>query len=168
MQVDETLKAFELGSTRASEDRAVIAPPVGYSMKSTYEEPSEASGPGYATASKARATTQAMPGQQWDASGTTLYNPLPSDPRVERILGERRYNERVQEDSTAAMRIRLKEMEDKLAHVTELLSAKVQPQPAGDGDGPVDPPEVAVSADPADPGEPGEKPKYVRPSRRKE
>lgn len=174
---EELLKAFSIGeeqevkTTRASQDVAQVSAPVGYSMKTTYEEPSEASGPGYATASKAQADTPKLPGQVWDKNGTTLYNPLRSDPKVEAVLGEFRYHEKEREDTPDAMRLKLKQMEAKLAQFTELLAGKMelaqdeQDYPA-ESTGPIvnDPDDIPGAGPQADPDS---KSKYVRPSRRR-
>ena len=68
---------------------------VGYSLESTYEEPQDA--PNLLTAKKAQEHAKAMgqvhPSQHWGQNGTTLYNPLRSDPKVEKIYGKEVYTE---------------------------------------------------------------------------
>jgi hypothetical protein len=52
-----------------------------------------------------------MPGQRWNRTRTTLYNPKDSDPRVEAIRGEKRYKAKDDPLSANAMRHTLEDQQ---------------------------------------------------------
>lgn len=74
------------------------------------EDPSMNSDPRMATGSKARARNSTLPGQQWSVDGTTCYNPLQSDPRVEAVLGKKVYRETVKVDRVGELEAQLAEL----------------------------------------------------------
>ncbi len=87
---------------------------------------------------KSRQTMDEMPendeakyaaGQFSTNNGSTIYNPLRSYPRVERILGEARYKSKKTENSPEVMANKLIEMQNKLDMLTALATGKPTPAP---------------------------------------
>jgi len=58
-----------------------------------------------------------LPGQRIMGKGTTVANPLRSDPRVEAVLGEKRYREKAPESSPNQMKIEV----ERLKNMVEML-----------------------------------------------
>lgn len=58
--------------------------------------------------------------------GTTVYNILPSDPRMEAIYGERKYKERPREGDPNVQKAEIDELKNKVEMLTNLLAKKVE------------------------------------------
>jgi len=115
-QIDEILAAVAKGGDQDSVG-AQIAPTgdIQVGMTSTYEEDATMKADRrIATGSKARAAAGTLPGQSWSRDNTTCYNPLPSDPRVESVLGKRTYKEVPKSNKMA-------ELEQEIAELKKMI-----------------------------------------------
>jgi hypothetical protein len=115
-QLDEILAAVALSGNQDSIGTQIT--PTGdiqVGMTSTYEEDiTMKADRRIATGSKARAAAGTIPGQSWSPDNTTCYNPLPSDPRVELVLGKRVYKEAPKSNKMA-------ELEREIAELKKLI-----------------------------------------------
>jgi hypothetical protein len=89
-----------------------------------YDDNDVRSIPDAASASKIR--YQIQPGQRVGGRGTTIYNPLRSDPRVEAVLGELRYKAKPREDTPDALKLKMAQQQEAFNVQIAALTAKVE------------------------------------------
>jgi len=117
-QADELLKAYELSQR---DKKAPFDPTVG--TKKEYEVSADQRKPGMASA--LTVDPRLKPGQKFGQRGTTIYNPSRSSKEVEAVKGEARYNPRVEENSSDAMNIRIKEQDIQIKELTAQLGGLI-------------------------------------------
>jgi len=62
------------------------------------------------------------PGQFWDAAGSTLYNPLDSDPKVEAVLGKKTYKAIPRDNTPDQFKLQIAEMQSKIDQLTGIIT----------------------------------------------
>ena len=95
-------------------------------LKNTMEYDPNAGDAQTASGAKAQREAPKLPGSWWDHGGTTQFNPLPSDPRVEAILGVKKYKAAISKESPEAQQLKIATLEQQVAMLTTLVGAKVQ------------------------------------------
>lgn len=80
-----------------------------------------------------------LPGQRIMGMGTTVANPLRSDPRVEAVLGEKRYKEKAPETSPNQMKIEIQRLNNIVETLlkqsgNDAMAATVQDEPKPEHD----------------------------------
>jgi len=80
-------------------------------------------------ASPSKTKGASMPGEFIGGRGTTVYNPLRSDPRVEAILGKEKYNPKAPEDTPQALKLELEALKNKLESMTQIMGARLTDTP---------------------------------------
>lgn len=73
--------------------------------------------------------SKVLPGQYVVGNGSTIYNPNRSDPRVERIYGEKRYKVKVPDNSPEKMQNTIVELTNKVNMLTSMVAGQPVPQP---------------------------------------
>ncbi len=131
MNASEIIEAADKGVKTIRANNSEIVPPmqevtegVGFSQESTYEEPQDA--PNLLTASKAQEHARIMgqihPSQHWGQSGTTLYNPLRSDPKVEAIYRKEVYTEKEVAGGLNEHQRKIEELTAQVEQLTRILT----------------------------------------------
>jgi len=123
----ETSEAVRIYMDKHKEDGNIPAPGNTLNqIKTSVSYDSKVGDSHTANADKAQRETVKLPGTFWDHQGTTCYNPLRTDPRVEAILGERKYKEQISKDSPDDMKLKIEQLAQQVATLTALLGQKVK------------------------------------------
>jgi hypothetical protein len=136
---DENVIAYELALKQMKSEKPLgdverIPPEAANAVKmdATFSDV----GVGLDTASPSKTGGIMRPGQHSDKFGTIVWNPLDSDPLVERIKGEKKYYSKPLPESGESMRLKLAKMEDdnkglreQIGMITTMLAQQLQSTP---------------------------------------
>lgn len=65
------------------------------------------------------------PGQHYDGSGKTIFNPPRSSPEVEAVLGEKKYNPKPRPESSDMVRLKVSQMEAQIQQQNNMIAELV-------------------------------------------